>query len=175
MPSYSTDELINLKAAIISRYYSVLRKMVAAHSKKSRRTISPDQIYISEIALSDAIHEIIADFKIMRQRRKFFEHLSTGKLAGIIVFRLSRWTITSTSNPLLLKDKTFLKINFEVALHVGLCFISLSYTEIDKTIGAEILYTLMRRHVNQETLGLVFDTLRLNLKNQQSATSSVLQ
>ena len=51
-----------------------------------------------------------ADFKIIRQRRKFFEHLSPGKLVGIIVFRLSRWTITSTSNPLLLK----------VALHVGL-------------------------------------------------------
>ncbi|TGL13512.1 hypothetical protein [Leptospira meyeri] len=78
-------------------------------------------------------------------------------MAGIIVFRLSRWPIIGTSDKQLHSGEVFGKFTFLAATLTGLNFINKNFSQIDEMCRTELLYTLMRRHVNQETLGLVFD------------------
>ena len=117
--------------------------------------------FMSEDSLASAVKEMALDLRVMFARRSTFKLLSKGKTAGIIIFRLSRWSIIHTSNPLHLKDPMFKKIHFLIAVNIGLLFAGMYAENLNKQVRTEILYTLMYRHVNQETLGIVIDTLRL--------------
>jgi hypothetical protein len=52
-------------------------------------------------------------------------------------------------------------MNTEFALLCGAEFIQVQFVRIDQFIQRELFYQLTTRHVNQETLGLVFDAIRL--------------
>jgi hypothetical protein len=91
--------------------------------------------------------------------------ISRGKIAGAIAFRLSRRQIVHV-NALCLDDKRCkirctTKMNTEFALRCGTEFIRVQFGALDKLIQCELFYQLTARHVNQETLGLIFDTIRL--------------
>ncbi|GBU29621.1 hypothetical protein R84B8_03194 [Treponema sp. R8-4-B8] len=46
-----------------------------------------------------------------------------------------------------------------IAILIGLDYIQKKISDIPVKILDELIYTIKHRHVNQETLGLVFDTL----------------
>ena len=118
-----------------------------------------EEIYISETALADALDEICKDLTILNYRRNA-QILTRGKLAGVILFRLSRWQIISTSNQELLEDRIFSNLNFLIPFCVALNYVNIKYENIEEIIRTEILYSISRRHNNQETLGLVLDILK---------------
>jgi len=153
-----TQEL-TIKATILKTYQKSL-KIIDRYIKTKDKT---NNIIISTEGLNDALNEIILDINILNKRRDY-DYLARGKIAGIIIFRLSRWNILNGDNSILVNDRTFLKLNFILALLTGLAYIQVDYTKIENYIRNEIIYTLMRRHVNQETLGIVCDLLRTYIK-----------
>lgn len=150
---------LDLKTHFIKKYQEALITINQSYARSD-----PSLIYFSLTGLNDALDEAVKDIEILKHRRKEFERFTRGKIAGIVVFRLSRWNLINTNSDLLLKDRLFLKMNYFIALAIGLNYINISYTQINEYVRNEIMYTLMRRHVNQETLGVVFDTLRDKLK-----------
>jgi len=134
---------------------------------------------ISFTNLKEACSEIEADLHIILARRKDLigkdektgsPRLARSKIAGIVTFRLSRAQIIHM-NPdcVLCNDDKIRKhhspcpvsnFNTEFAIICGLHFINKSYLSIPKEIRTELIYTLTKRHMNQETLGMVFDTLQ---------------
>jgi hypothetical protein len=51
------------------------------------------------------------------------------------------------------------KLNAEFALRCAWEYIGINFLRVPKEIREELFYTFYYRHVNQETLGLVFDTI----------------
>jgi hypothetical protein len=155
MDEVAFEELLNkLRVYIVGRFTENLNLLINAYPQTKDRY---DTVLISDHSLMVAIDEIIRDFRFMKLRRPDSTVLSAGKMAGIIVFRLSRWPIIGTSDKLLHSGDTFGKFTFLAATFTGLDFINKNFSQIDEMCRTELLYTLMRRHVNQETLGLVFD------------------
>ena len=122
--------------------------------------LSPADISISSHALSLALAESAADIEIMTLRRKPKSGISKSKLAGIVAFRLSRFAPIhvcgkSQNHPL------SGKINEMAALVLAMkSLVHLNIADVrNKHASQELQYTLLRRHMNQETLGLVFEIL----------------
>jgi len=129
--------------------------------------------------LKEACSEIETDLRIILVRRKELigkdketgsPRMARGKIAGVTTFRLVRAHIIHV-NPDCVRcnDDRILKgqppcyvinLNTEFALYCGLNFIKKTYSTIPKEIRAELVYTLTKRHMNQETLGIIFDTLQ---------------
>ena len=59
------------------------------------------------------------------------------------------------------------KLNTALALYCGLDFIQLQSVQIDSLLLCELFYQVSSRHVNQETLGLFFDTIRVCTHTQE--------
>jgi len=134
---------------------------------------------ISLTNLKEACFEIEADLRIILARRKELigkdeetgsPRLARSKIAGITTFRLARTHIIHM-NPDCVRcnDERIIKgrspcfvsnFNTEFAITCGLDFIGKSYLSIPSEIRTELIYTLTKRHMNQETLGMVFDTLQ---------------
>ncbi|OQX29297.1 MAG: hypothetical protein B0D92_04430 [Spirochaeta sp. LUC14_002_19_P3] len=117
-------------------------------------------VHISIIALKFALVDAIQDIEFLKKRRQYSTHLSEGKIAGCLVFRLSRRYIIHTTDMNLIEYPIFLKLNYLVAFALGLRYIGIDYKNIESSIRNEIIFTMICRHVNQETLGIVFDNLR---------------
>lgn len=96
----------------------------------------------------------------MSLRRKPKNGISPARVAGIVTFRLARFAPINLSGAALEND-TAQKLNELAALALALKSIML--LDIDKIESVhstrELQYTLVRRHMNQETLGLVFEIL----------------
>jgi hypothetical protein len=136
-------------------------------------------VNISLSSLKEACSEIEADLRIILARRKALigkdaktgsPRLSRSKIAGVVTFRLSKTHIINM-NPdcVSCNDQRIMNgqspcpvsnFNTEFAIICGLHFIEKNYLSIPKEIRTELIYTLTKRHMNQETLGIVFDTLR---------------
>jgi hypothetical protein len=116
-------------------------------------------IVVSERAFASAFAEVSKDLEILSCRRKIKKDgISSGKIAAIFIFRLVRWNIISL--PLALaNDEISLKLNYLVALAFGLNLIGLDISKVPTSINIELAYTVMRRHINQETPGLCLDVL----------------
>jgi hypothetical protein len=123
-------------------------------------------------SLNLAVDEIAQDIRFIINRRGTLItqddeglRISRGKIAGVIAFRLSRRQIVHVNDWCLdverCKIRCTTKMNTEFALQCGTEFIQVCFEKIDKVIQCELFYQLTSRHVNQETLGLVFDTIRL--------------
>ncbi len=148
---------LSLKAEIIKKYYSYFTLFSAYYRTKD----TSDTIFISLTALNDAADECLKDIQFMINRRNA-RILTKGKVAGAITYRLSRTPIIHSGNPLLLEDRIFLKMQSILAVAVGMSYMNIPFTGIDEKPQIEILYSLIKRHVNQETLGLVFDIMKGN-------------
>jgi len=134
---------------------------------------------ISFSDLKEACSEIETDLRIILVRRKELigkdektgsPRMARGKIAGVTTFRLARAHIIHL-NPDCVKcnDDRIMKgqspcpvmnLNIEFALCCGLEFVKKTYSTIPKEIRAELVYTLTKRHMNQETLGIIFDALQ---------------
>jgi len=137
------------------------------------------QISAAQNILKTVCHEIMIDLRIMLSRRKDLigkdkdtklSRLSRGKIAGTAVFRLAKAQIIHLNTHCVNCGETQYKkgesscavstLNTEIAFSIGTYLIGKKYNDIPENIRRELLYTLMNRHTNQETLGIIFDTFR---------------
>lgn len=103
------------------------------------------EIFLSTRALADAFGEAAKDIEIMKKRR-YPKSISRAKLAGVLAFRLVRWSPVHLSGGLL-EDKKALKINFLAALAFNLKYIlNVDIDDFPESATQELQYTLARRH-----------------------------
>ncbi|MFA7240784.1 MAG: hypothetical protein WC091_11775 [Sulfuricellaceae bacterium] len=119
--------------------------------------IGAADVVISEHAFSSALLESSKDLQMLTTRR-LPNGVSEGKVAGVFAFRLSRWNVISLPERLA-NERAAMQLNYLAALAFSYNFLGLDIRKIDNTIRVEIQYNLVRRHSNQETLGLCFDML----------------
>jgi hypothetical protein len=138
----------------------------------------PDTIIdVSSHELALALSEARKDLVIMVTRRisltsksggpEKFDGLSVGKLAGILVFRLSRYRIvhvnTSAIDPKYLRA---LKLSSKLQELAALRFASETILKVRPLVWhPELLNVLSRRHINQEMLGVTFDVIAAHCPN----------
>ncbi len=168
----SKDLLGRLERTLFEKYINLARDC-ENHYCQDRGMPLKDVVSSSVVVdidnLMTANKEILDDLSIMLIRRdkligkdgSRYPSPTRGKLAGIIAFRLSKRHIIHM-HPICIDcdRKCVSKFNNQFAVICALEYIKKEYTEIPKEIGKEIFYTLTTRHTNQETLGLVFDTLK---------------
>jgi hypothetical protein len=115
-------------------------------------------------SLVDAIQEVAQDIRFLITRRgKLIGGMrpTKGKIAGIIAFRLAKNQIIHLMEGCACCPKQCaVWLNSEFALKCAWAYIGIKYTGVSASIRQELFYTLNYRHVNQETLGLVFDTIQ---------------
>jgi hypothetical protein len=143
--------------------------------KENRLPLSIINVSANELAL--ALSEARKDLVIMVTRRISltskssgpgkFDGLSIGKLAGILVFRLSRYRIfhvdTSSLAP---EDLRALKLSSKLQELAALRFASETILKVHPLVWhPELLYVLSRRHINQEMLGITFDVIAAHCPN----------
>jgi hypothetical protein len=138
----------------------------------------PDSIIdVSSYELALALSEARKDLVIMVTRPisltsksggpEKFDGLSVGKLAGILVFRLSRYRIvhvnTSEIDP---KNLRALKLSSKLQELAALRFASETILKVHPLVWhPELLYILSRRHINQKMLGVTFDIIATHCPN----------
>lgn len=117
-------------------------------------------VVISGKALSLALSEAKKDLDIMGLRRSPGNGISASKIAGIVAFRLSRFRpvhlaaeAAENETALKLNDLSALAVVMKSVLGKDLSTIASSHA------SKELQYTMARRHMNQETLGLAFELL----------------
>ena len=159
----------------IDRYGTVCQKIVEEINEVNRlkgmEELDVKEFPISKINLARAMHEMKSDMNIIQFRRKPKE-ISQGKLAGIICFRLTRWNPVIVGRSMI-ENKTASSINI-IAAHSFCKKHVLNLPNIGgqsnfgqpdgeeikaSAINNEIVFMLRSRHVNQETLGIVYDTI----------------
>ena len=169
-----TNYLSQLEFGIVRRYdkyQSMVKKQLCTVNNKPILELKFDTFNINLTALKESVYQIMMDFRILEFRRgKLIKDLrmSEGKIAGAIVYRLSRAHIIHncrTCNNC--HEKCFARLNTICAITIGLDYIHKKYTDLPEGIRKELIYTIRHRHVNQETLGLVFDAL-LATNNKQT-------
>ncbi len=131
-------------------------------------------MFVSAKAYAQAFSEADFDAHFMRQRRGLSAGLSEGKLAGILFFRLTRHRIISLDPSI---GDTSEYENFQEKLVITI-IASLLRVEFNdpwikelkgkprpsgmrlnfQDIYGELLFFTSRRHYNQESLALFFDT-----------------
>jgi len=140
----------------------------------------PEAVSFFPYALKKACNEIETDIRILFSRRKNLigidektgiSLISIGKVAGVTAYRLAKADIIQLSSccmdcfqeRLEKKEKpcSVSTLNTELAVICGLILIGKKYADIHNDVRNEILYTLINRHTNQETLGVIFDTLKI--------------
>ncbi|MBF0375621.1 MAG: hypothetical protein HQL39_19700, partial [Alphaproteobacteria bacterium] len=96
------------------------------------------------------------DFKALWNRRSESRGISTGKIAGVIAYRLSRFKILHFK-PDWLEQKDVFVVQDAAALFLVSSVIL--HRDIGKKRLLEVCYQMARRHANQETMGVIFDDL----------------
>jgi len=115
-------------------------------------------IVISENAFSSALLESSKDMQMLESRR-LPDGISRPKIAGVLAFRLSRWNVISLPE-CLANSRELLQINYLAALAFAYDFLGIDVQKVDVGVRRELQYNLVRRHSNQETLGLCFAMLQ---------------
>ena len=138
--------------------------------------IADTAIDINENELALALSEARKDLVIMVTRRmtvdKPFNGLSIGKLAGILVFRLSRYRVVHVNaTDLPSSDTRIVKIASKLQELAALRFASEAILKVHpKDWHPELLYVLSRRHINQEMLGVTFDVIATHCPSLSTAS-----
>jgi len=165
-----------LREAIRKEYTNLLRNEGIVECTEAWQ----DKVSFLPDALQKACYEIETDLRILFSRRKNLigvdentgiSLISIGKIAGVTTYRLAKAHIIHLSSHCVncYQNKVDNKsarcsvptLNTKLAIISGLRLIGKSYAEIQDDIRNEILYTLINRHTNQETLGVIFDTLKV--------------
>jgi hypothetical protein len=178
----SDAALEKLKTAIQKKYMayaksykSIIWPTIASTCPSSKVFLHSgvSQVNFDIYNLNLAIEEILQDLKFIKERRgsliasneKGQWLISEGKLAGVITYRLSRRQIAhSDYRCLQCNIRCVSKLNTEFALQCGADFIGIQFSKIGLLLQKELFYQLTTRHVNQETLGLIFDTIHFYAK-----------
>lgn len=123
-------------------------------------SLSNADVHISNNSLSLAFAEAATDLEIMALRRRPRSGISLPKIAGILTFRLARFAPINLVGAALENDVA-LKLNELAALALSLkAIMHMDIAEVESDqVTRELQYTLARRHMNQETLGLAFEIL----------------
>lgn len=143
--------------------------MDSVNAVASELGIPDDAVEISPYEVALAIEECRKDLEVMEHRRsgvkgESFEGLSIGKLAGILVFRLSRYRVVHVHIDMLggNHDKDYITSASKLQELSALRFVSDHILKIFPHFWhSEMLYLLARRHTNQEMLGITFDVMAI--------------
>ena len=145
-------------------YYEMEKNRFCNVKKCSIASLEFDAFYYDLSCLKEAIHQIRMDIEILYYRRGKLiteSRMSEGKIAGIITYRLAKAHINNVCKQCVNcgKGKCFSHIGIIFAIRFGLDYIHRKFPDLHEGIRKELIYNIKHRHVNQETLGLVFDTL----------------
>jgi len=140
--------------SILQKYLHLVNELALIVNKQGNSAI----INLNEELLLSAVRESHMDYEFMKKRR-VSSIVSEGKIAGILAFRLSRVRPIYSPSTVLNNEFTFVDLHITLAVHIALNYICIKWGDLDKMIRKEIFYTIKSRHVNQETLGLVFDSI----------------
>lgn len=122
-------------------------------------------ISLSNLSLGLAFGEAAKDIEAIKSRRHPDE-ISAAKIAGVLTFRLVRWTPIHLSGELL-ENPVALKLNFLTAFAFSLKYIlNTNIRSFPTSVTQEFQYTLARRHTNQETLGMSYDMLQFYVDHE---------
>jgi hypothetical protein len=145
------------------KYVSTVNDIVC----KFNPSLDANLISLSEHAVGQALAEANKDIKAMQQRRQFKNGISASKIAGIITFRLVRWTPVQLHSPQS-ENESALKINFMAAFAFVLKYIlNVDLKNFPPNVTREFQYNIARRHTNQETLGLAYEMLEYHMTAQK--------
>jgi len=127
--------------------------------------------YFDTALLKGAIDQIKKDIEIIYLRRNMDitkEQISEGLIAGVITYRLLKPHIINISSHCVYcsKGKCLSHLDINIAIKIGLDYIHRKYPNLHEGIRKELVYTIKHRHLNQETLGLVFDTMLEYIPNK---------
>ena len=139
----------------------------AVESVAAECAVPDDALDCSAAEVALALEEARKDLEIMAFRRgasgsaESFSGLSVGKLAGVLLFRLSRYRIINIIEDALQGcDLKVRRKAFKIQELAALRFVCEHILLIrPKRWNPELLYVLSRRHINQEMLGVSFDIL----------------
>lgn len=157
----------NMETAIVSKYRYYLIRSQNMHCKQLRKTIDKsDKIvfHANWLNIHKACKEMKKDIIFLTKRRtSLIDELrpSFGKIAGIIAYRLAKSHIIhlceGCANCKTQSECLASRLNSTIALQCAWTYVGIQYHRIPEEIRKELFYTFSFRHVNQETLGLVFD------------------
>jgi len=146
-----------------ARYQTMIKNRPCAIKKCSIVSLGFDAFNVDLSLLQESIAQIKKDIAILNYRRGDLIgklRMSEGKIAGIITYRLSKAHIVHIHKLCnYCQEKCLSHLGFIIAIRMGLDYIHRKYPDLNEGIRQEMIYALRQRHVNQETLGLVFDTL----------------
>jgi len=133
-----------------------------------------DHVYFLDRSYYQAFEEADCDAVFMKHRRKLDKGISEGKLAGAIYFRLTRHKIVHLSKDIYeLSQYENLQERVAISIVCALLRIDLQGEWISKLVGTtrpggmrtnfqnlygELIYITSKRHYNQESLALFFDS-----------------
>ena len=156
-----------LEKALITKYHHYLGGVQNVVCKLQNKTIGLLEKKVCHIdlgALNEAFVEMKNDIVFLIKRRKgLITSLkpSFGKIAGIMAYRLAKNNIIHLQEGCAscVTPCTVSKLNQVFALRCAWEYIGINYLRVPDEIRRELFYSFSYRHVNQETLGLVFDTI----------------
>jgi hypothetical protein len=161
------DFLTKMERAIVRKYgkfiYESRKMLCRASSNREVGSIGKPVFHINFFKLREACEEASKDIRIIFERRGArmgVNRPSLGKIAGVLVYRLSRSHIIHLCEGCAsCEHQCASKLNYKFAVKCAWEYVGISYLRVKEEIRRELLYSLALRHVNQETLGLVFDTI----------------
>ena len=117
-----------------------------------------EEIYLSRKALAGAFWDSAKDCDMIQLRRPG-EPITRAQMAGILTFRLARFAPVAV-NKHLQEDSEALNINIYAAIAFSCkAILGINASHLPPTASRDLIHFLSRRHVNQETLGLVFEMI----------------
>ncbi len=162
--SSQVQEHAELTPDVIETYHQRYVRVVGEIVSKANPPLNPKLVSLSERAVGQALAEANKDIKAMQHRRQFKHGISASKIAGIVTFRLVRWTPVQLHAPQS-EDENALKINFMAAFAFALKHIlNVDLKNFPTKVTREFQYNIARRHTNQETLGLAYEMLEYHMK-----------
>jgi len=150
-------------------------KKIREYARKLALPADATRIFISEVAYADAIAEADFDAEFVKMRRGNGNGNSEGKLAGILYFRLTRHKIIHFS-PEIAEHNDYARFQERVVVQLIGSLLQVDFNDVwiqqrkntkrpggmrynFQDIYGELQYLTCRRHYNQESLALFFDTL----------------
>ena len=119
-----------------------------------------NRVYVSGLLLSEAICQVVLDTEIIDVRRNLQHRgISRSKIAAFVIFRLVRFRPLSF-DPEVYDSFFGSKIQDFFAIHFALNYVlRVNHLTFENKVFHEMAFNLTRRHMNQETIAMVLDSL----------------
>lgn len=124
--------------------------------------IDPNHIVVSKCGISTVFNEVQSDLKALQMRRPFTHGISRGKIAGSLAFRLCKTPVISMT-PEVAEAQMAQKLPVDVAVGLAFELVGTNFGIWPVSLVREIKYFLAKRHSNQESLGICFDTIECSV------------